>query len=135
MGQSSRRRWAPGLLSKISMYICSGARSRTGRRPLFCMQPVFGGGRRLLLAGSTSAGKTTLALRLTQSGFEIEGDEHVLIDRAGVIARPRGCRVKTNALPLLPDMAKVTTAAPSYTDVFNGKIFNVDPWILARRGG
>jgi hypothetical protein len=88
------------------------------------------GGRRLLLAGSTSAGKTTLALRLIQSGFEIEGDEHVLIDRAGVIARPRGCRVKTNALPLLPDMAKVITAAPSYTDEFNGKIFNVDPRIL-----
>lgn len=88
------------------------------------------GSRRLLLAGSKSAGKTTLALRLIQSGYQIEGDEHVFIDRAGAVARPRGCRVKATALPFLADMAKVITSAPSYTDDVNGMIFNVDPRTL-----
>jgi hypothetical protein len=88
------------------------------------------GGRRLLLAGTKGAGKTTFALRLLQSGYEIEGDEHVLIEGSGVIARPRACRVKATALPLLTDMAKAITAAPSYTDEVNGTIFNVDPNVL-----
>jgi hypothetical protein len=88
------------------------------------------GDRRLLLAGSKSAGKTTLALRMIQSGYEIEGDEHVLIEGTLVIARPRACRVKTAALPILDDMAKLIACSPSYTDETNGTIFNVDPRTL-----
>jgi hypothetical protein len=88
-------------------------------------------GRRLLLAGTKSAGKTTFALALTRAGFEIEGDEHVFIDRDGVVARPRACRVKESALAVLAgvagDLAKVVAAAPSYTDELYGTIFNVDP--------
>jgi hypothetical protein len=87
-------------------------------------------GRRLLLAGSKSAGKTTFALRLMQSGYELEGDEHVLIHSTGVVARPRACRVKASALPVLPDMASIIARAPSYIDDTNGTIFNVDPRML-----
>jgi hypothetical protein len=88
------------------------------------------GDSRLLLAGSKGAGKTTFSLRLIRSGYEIEGDEHVLLDRAGVIARPRGCRVRATALPVLAGMAGVIAAAPSYADDANGIIFNVDPRAL-----
>jgi hypothetical protein len=88
------------------------------------------GERRLLLAGSKSAGKTTLALRLVQAGYEIEGDEHVLIDHAGVMARPRACRVKESALALLSDISSIIARAPSYTDETNGTIFNLDPSAL-----
>ena len=88
------------------------------------------GRQRLLLAGSKCAGKTTFALRLLQSGYEIEGDEHVFIDTSGVIARPRGCRVKASALPILTEMAETIGRAPSYTDDANNKIFNVDPRML-----
>lgn len=91
------------------------------------------GGRRLLLAGSKSAGKTTFALRLMQSGYEVEGDEHVLCNRAGVVARPRACRVKASALQLLPDLAANIAAAPSYRDDDKGIIFNVDPIMLGSR--
>jgi hypothetical protein len=91
-------------------------------------------GRRLLLAGTKSAGKTTFALALTRAGYEIEGDEHVFIDGAGVVARPRACRVKEPALAVLAEMAgglaKVIAAAPSYTDELYGTIFNVDPRTL-----
>lgn len=87
-------------------------------------------GGRLLLAGTKGAGKTTLALALTRIGYEIESDEHVFVDNSGVVARPRACRVKESALPMLADMAKVIAAAPSYTEDFYGTIFNVDPRTL-----
>jgi hypothetical protein len=84
-------------------------------------------GRRLLLAGTKGAGKSTLALRLISVGYAIEGDEHVFIDGAGIVARPRACRVKEAALPHLADMADVIAAAPFYRDNANDRIFNVDP--------
>jgi hypothetical protein len=89
------------------------------------------GGRRVLLAGSKGAGKTTFALRLMQSGYQLEGDEHVLCSNGHVIARPRACRVKASALSILPDLASVIAGAPSYTDDNNGTIFNVEPTMLA----
>ena len=90
-------------------------------------------GRRLLLAGSKSAGKTTFALRLMQCGYEFEGDEHVLCDGAGVVARPRACRVKASALSILPDIAANIALAPSYMDDSNSVVFNVDPTMLRSR--
>lgn len=84
-------------------------------------------GQRILIAGSRGAGKTTLTLRLIQSGYEMEGDEHVFIDPDGVIARPRACRVKQSSLPFFPDLAPVIEAAPSYQDVHGRLIFNLQP--------
>jgi serine kinase of HPr protein (carbohydrate metabolism regulator) len=86
-------------------------------------------GRRLLLAGSAGAGKSTLALRLLRAGFEIEGDEHVFVEDAEVIARPRACRVKEAALVHLSDMADAIKASPCY-HVYGERIFNVDPRVL-----
>jgi hypothetical protein len=87
-------------------------------------------GRRLLLAGTKGAGKSTLALRLIRAGYEIEGDEHVLIEGSTMVARPRACRVKEAALAHLADMADVIVAAPFYRDNLNDRIFNVDPRAL-----
>jgi hypothetical protein len=84
-------------------------------------------GRRVLLAGRESAGKTTLALRLIGAGYELEGDEHVFVEHDGVMARPRGCRVKEYSLPLLSDIAETISSAPFYTDELGLKTFNVDP--------
>jgi hypothetical protein len=83
--------------------------------------------KRMLIAGSRGAGKTTLTLRLARAGYEMEGDEHVFIDDGGVIARPRAYRVKETALPLLPDLGDVILASPNYQDVRGRRIFNVDP--------
>ena len=87
-------------------------------------------GRRLLIAGSKGAGKTSLALRLVREGYELEGDEHVFLPAGGVIARPRGCRVKEHSLVLLPEIAAVIWSAPAYADVRGSKIFNVDPTMI-----
>jgi hypothetical protein len=84
-------------------------------------------GRRVLFAGRESAGKTTLALRLVRAGYELEGDENVFIEKDGVTARPRACRVKETSLPLLPDLADTIASAPFYVDDMGVKTFNLDP--------
>jgi hypothetical protein len=88
------------------------------------------GNRRILIAGSQAAGKTTLALRLVRAGYDLEGDEHVFLEQDGVIVRPRACRVKETSLALLPEAAEVIRSAPVYVDDFGHKTFNVDPRMI-----
>jgi hypothetical protein len=88
------------------------------------------GSRRVLIAGSQGAGKTTLALRLVRAGYELEGDEHVFLDHDGVIARPRACQVREASLALLPEAAQIIMAAPAYVDERGCTTFNVDPRLL-----
>jgi hypothetical protein len=88
------------------------------------------GGRRVLLAGTKGAGKTTLTFRLLAAGFEVEGDEHVFLDDSGVVARPRACRVKEAALPHLGTLAGAVARSPSCPDDAGGRIFSVDPRAL-----
>jgi serine kinase of HPr protein (carbohydrate metabolism regulator) len=87
----------------------------------------------VLIAGSRGAGKTTLTLRLARSGYDMEGDEHVFIEGDGVIARPRAYRVKDTALTLLPDLADIIRAAPSYREIRGRTIFSVDPAAIGGR--
>jgi hypothetical protein len=87
-------------------------------------------GRRIMLVGTEGAGKTTLTLRLMLRGYEIEGDENVFVDGRGVIARPRGMRVKEGALVHLPEIAERIAAAPFLTDAYGRKIYNLDPRMI-----
>ncbi len=89
------------------------------------------GGRRVLLVGPKASGKTTLALRLIQDGYEIEGDENVFVTSKGLVARPRGLRVKQSAGALLPGLSQVLSTASYYEDTLGQRIYNLDP----RRAG
>lgn len=88
---------------------------------------------RVLLVGPKAGGKTTLALRLIQEGYEVEGDEHVFVTPEGIVARPRGLRVKQSAASLLPDLAEALAAAPYYEDTLGQRIYNVDPRSVGAR--
>jgi hypothetical protein len=88
------------------------------------------GGRRVLLIGRKGAGKTTLALRLVQAGYEFEGDEHAFIEPDGITARPRACRVKSTSADFLPGAAAAILASPFHRDEWGRQIFNVDPRAL-----
>jgi hypothetical protein len=112
----------------LHLFSCSIA--DRSRAPLLHAACLRRGGRRLLLAGTKGAGKTTLTLRLMTAGYEIEGDEHVFVGDGGVVARPRGCRVKEFALPHLGGLAAIVSAAPFYRDSTIGRVFNVDPRML-----
>ena len=59
-----------------------------------------------------AAAKPTLTLRLIQEGYEIEGDENVFVTPEGVVARPRGLRVKESAAALLPHLADTLQRRP-----------------------
>ena len=99
--------------------------------PLVHAASLRRGERRVLLVGQKGAGKTTLALCLLQDGYEVEGDENVFVTPDGLIARPRGMRVKASAGALIPDLAEVLQASPCYQDTHGQRIYNLDP----RRAG
>jgi hypothetical protein len=84
-------------------------------------------GHRILLVGQKGGGKTVLTLHLAQQGYQIEGDEHVFGIKAGVIARPRGLRVKESAEAVLPHLKVLLSSAAYYDADQYGKIYNLDP--------
>jgi len=88
------------------------------------------GPRRVLMVGRQASGKTTLALRLVQAGYDLEGDEHVFVEDDGVTARPRACRVKETSLPLLPAAAEAIAASPVHVDYYGRRTFNIDPRMI-----
>ena len=85
------------------------------------------GGRRILLVGPKGGGKTVLTLYLIQQGYEIEGDENVFVTPDGVIARPRGLRVKESASAFLPHLTEIFADAPYYQTDPGVRIYNLDP--------
>ncbi len=100
--------------------------------PLIHGATLVGGGRRFLLVGTKGGGKSTLALYLLAQGFAVEGDEHLVIRDAGVIARPRTMRVKSGSLPLVPTLAAAVAASPCIQNWDGTPIFSVDPSVAGR---
>ena len=121
---------ARGVVEHLHLHLFQRALEEFPERALLHAACLRHGVRRLLIAGTKGAGKTTLALRLIEAGFSIEGDEQVFIDKEGVIARARACRVKEAGLHRFGDMAAIIADAPSYSSEGYGTIFNVDPrWL------
>jgi hypothetical protein len=76
------------------------------------INPVDPSGR-IAIVGSKGHGKTTLMLSLLAQGFQMEGDEHLVLRANEVVARPRTLRVKTGSLDLVPSLAAALHASPS----------------------
>jgi hypothetical protein len=95
--------------------------------PLIHAASLRRGGRRFILVGPKGSGKTTLALRLIQEGYDIEGDENVFVAQHTVVARPRALRVKAPTASFFPSLAEVLRLAPYYENGENLRIYNLDP--------
>ena len=95
--------------------------------PLIHAASLRRGGRRILLVGTKGGGKTTLALHLIRAGYAIEGDENVFVTQGGVVARPRGLRVKESAACFLPHLAEALRGAGYYQSVPGMRVYNLDP--------
>jgi hypothetical protein len=95
--------------------------------PLVHAASLRRGERRILLVGPKGGGKTTLAMCLLQDGYEIEADEHVFVTPKGLIARPRGLRVKESAASIIPNLPQVLATAAFYEDGHGHRVYNVDP--------
>jgi hypothetical protein len=95
--------------------------------PLIHAASLRRGGRRLILVGPKGGGKTTLALRLIDAGYEIEGDENVFVTGDHVAARPRALRVKASTLELIPSLADTLHLTPHFENGGSERIYNLDP--------
>jgi hypothetical protein len=73
------------------------------------------GGRRLLLAGTTGVGKTTLALRLLFDGAAVHCDESSLLRRGAVLAVPRPFHLKPTIEHYVPEIGQLLTEMPVVT--------------------
>ncbi len=81
----------------------------------------------IVMFAEKCAGKTTLALKLLESGYTVFGDEHVVISRTNVFPRPRTLRVKQSSIALVPDLATFIEASPAYECWDGSTIYSVTP--------
>jgi hypothetical protein len=72
---------------------------------------------RLLIAGSSGVGKTTLALRMLADGLDVQGDESALVRAGASLAVPRPFQVKEGTRDLVPDLADLLDRLPQVHDV------------------
>jgi len=86
----------------------------------------------VLLVGEKQAGKTTTAMHLLLEGFEIVGDELVLLRHGEAVTFPRPFYLRHGALELLPNFADASTA-PFVNSEITGRLIAVDPRKLGRR--
>ena len=73
-------------------------------------------GARFIVMGEKGAGKTTLMLKLllTQNGFQVGGDEMVLIDGKGAMPFPRRFHVKSGYSTLFKELRPSIEASPKF---------------------
>jgi hypothetical protein len=89
-------------------------------------------GRLVLLTGPKRAGKTTLALRLLFEGWEVAGDELVLLQGGWAMAFPRRFYVRDTSLSLLPQLQAVAGRPPFVASPTEGTLIAVDPTRFGR---
>lgn len=110
----------------------SGVQEEAPGAPLVHGASLVMEGRRVLVVGEKGAGKSTLTLHLLSRGFEVEGDEHVVLRENDLIARPRRMRVKPGSLPFVPALAEAVLGSPMVQDPFAGPVYAVDPAVAGR---
>ena len=85
-----------------------------------------------LIVGPKRAGKTTLALRLMAEGYDITGDEMVLLRDGQAVAFPRRFYVREGSLPLLPEVNALRASSPFVAHPQEGRLIAVDPTCFDR---
>jgi hypothetical protein len=103
----------PHIVERLYRVLGREVTSTYGPRPLVHGASILIQGRRFLVVGNKTAGKTTLALHLLARGHLVEGDEHLLIGAANVIARPRALGVRATSFSLVRDLPANVWQAPT----------------------
>jgi hypothetical protein len=86
----------------------------------------------VLIVGPKRAGKTTLALRLIAEGYQITGDEMVLLCDGQAVAFPRKFYVRESSLGLLPNVNALRESSPFVANPQEGRLIAVDPTCFDR---
>jgi len=85
-----------------------------------------------LLIGEKWSGKSTLAMHLLSAGFEVVGDELVLLKDGQAVAFPRRFYIRYQSLDLLPALAGFAGDAPFVNADIHQRLLAVDPQTLGR---
>jgi hypothetical protein len=89
-------------------------------------------GKGFLLVGGRDTGKTTLAIALLQAGFEVSGDELVLLRDGQGIAMPRRFQYWESTRDLLPDLPPYQGQPLLFGDRSRQLLSSIDPIDLGR---
>jgi hypothetical protein len=123
---------AVAAANRIHETILAGVQDEAPGAPLVHGASLVHEGRRVILVGRKGAGKSTLTLHLLARGFEVEGDEHVVLREGDLIARPRRMRIKPGSLPFVPEFTDAVLNSPAVPDAFGTTVYAVDPAISGR---
>jgi hypothetical protein len=85
------------------------------------------GGRRMLAVGSGRAGKTTLMTKLLYSGFEVHGDEMVLLGDGVSVAYPRRFGIRQPTLALVPQVEALVPEPSRAPNSHGYQVFALSP--------
>ena len=80
-----------------------------------------------LIVGPKRSGKTTLAPRLIAEGYDVTGDELVLLRDGQAVAFPRKFYVRAGSLDLLPGVNALRASSPFVANPVEGRLIAVDP--------
>ena len=92
----------------------------------------FAGERFFVICGEKYAGKSTLALRLLYEGFDVVGDELVLLRKSEAVTFPRKMYIRQDCLELVPALQPIVNGLPFVYNERDDKIFAFDPLIINR---
>lgn len=95
--------------------------------PILHAASVVAGGCRFIFLADKSTGKTTTCLKCLEAGFRVEGDEHVVVLEADVMARARTLRVKQSSLGIVPQFDHMIRDCPAIRDWNGDLIYSVPP--------
>jgi hypothetical protein len=131
-GQEAHAPSAMQAANRIFEAILTAVRDEAFGAPLAHGASLIHQGRRLIVVGPKASGKSTLTLFLLAHGFEVEGDEHVVVRETDLIARPRRIHVKPGSLPLVPELTQAILASPYVAEPIASPVYAVDPGVAGR---
>ncbi|MCY6380223.1 hypothetical protein [Hoeflea prorocentri] len=88
---------------------------------------LISNGQRFLVSAQKGNGKTTLLLACLAAGMPVEADEHVVLRKGDLIARPRTLRIKSGSVGLVPLLKDKVLASPSLRDWNGDFIYSFPP--------
>jgi hypothetical protein len=92
----------------------------------------FAGDRFFIVCGEKYAGKSTLSLRLLYEGFQMVGDELVMLHKTKAVTFPRKMYIRHDCVDLVPAFQSLADSLPFVSNAHDDKIFAFDPLLISR---
>lgn len=121
------------LLNRAHQILRDLVMAETAGCPIIHGASVVVNRKRILLMAEKGVGKTTLSLKCLAAGLMVEGDEHVVVRKEDVVARPRTLRVKHGSISVVPELEQQIRRSPNITEWNGDLIYSVAPRLPGQR--